>query len=826
MANHGDEPRTELSRASFEGNVAAVTRLLDSGVDYLEADASGRKALHWAVAQGHFQVVEKLLAHHQRETSSSPMKPVQVHTLTYSELQFVSLRIHPVVTPIELAAKVDDEAIFKLLLENLEPFTDTTVLLNGIWPPVSHRREGIPDSVDHRNLSDYHLAQNTSLPSRQAYENEGDWQKELLSFVLHLSIKDDKYVVADMALRLGADPGVGYGPTHVLPLHVAAWCCRDPAYVQLLLKHGANLEAKGRQNKETPLSIAVGAYNEKVVTALLNAGASPNPSIQGYSSLLSKACSLYSCGSWRAIEIPYVLPTIRALLEAGADINTHPGLMYYAAGAEGGAAIFKELVAWGGNLTAATSDGLCVARNLARRSSWGTEQEYQAILDIFRTAYNSLPDLRAALLVPDSDGEIRYSVLLEFGFHADEPMDRETFRSVVRGRIRDLVPGLLEVLAESAHVVPELTTSDLHFCMNALFDDHFRDQTSLTTEMAEDIVTILRILDQVGAIEPAMATTMLFDIVKQYREFGGEIQCVVEALLDLGASVARIPARNELGPYYDIFALAAIFGHERIISCLLRRFGHQNDGEETSHLALPCWLQKGDINSACLIHGNNINAVLHCLESTDILFKGSWDVFEDPLPVAVKRGDLEAVQKLISLGAYVNDWDGPYDDGSKPDKGGAVSWTVLHSAVVTGHGPIVEILLQANAAVNVISFTHPDWFSHFPYPSEMYPLHGATIHGDTAIIERLLAYGADVNATTRDTRETPLDFALSSRYLARGCRHQKVDGPRVAAAALLVKRGASVSGLAAKLGKKQGISGLLEVFSNNPGLWDTIVAGQ
>ncbi|KAH6908749.1 ankyrin repeat-containing domain protein [Coprinopsis sp. MPI-PUGE-AT-0042] len=827
MANHGDEPRTELSQASFEGNVAAVTRLLDSGVDYLEADASGRKALHWAVAQHHLQVVEKLLTHHERKTLSSPVKPAQIHTLTYAKLQLLSLRVYPAVSPLELAAQVDSALIFKVLLENLEPFIDTTVRLNGIWPPISHPPECIPGGTVHRDVLESDLSRNTSLPSRQLFENKGDWQKELLNFVLHIAIKDDKFAVADMALRLGADPGAGCGPSELLPLHVAASCCRDPSYIQLLLKHGANPEAKGRKNKETPLSIAVGAYNEKAVTALLNAGASPNASTPRYISLLYKACRGPSYGSWAAIEIPYVLSTIRALLEAGADVNATPYLMYHAAGTAGGAPIFKELLSWGGKVTETTSNGFCVASNLAQRSSWGTDQEYQAILDIFRTAYNSPSKLREALLAPTggAEEEIRYSIFLEFGLHVDTPMDCEIFLTSVRGRIRDLTPGLLEVLVESAHLVPQFTTADqLRFCLKALSQDHVHHKASLTAEMAENIVAILRCLDHVGAIDPAMATDMLFDIVKQNRAYGGEIEVVVEALLDVGA-IGAGDGFNDF--YYDIFALAAIFGHERLLSYLLRRFSCQNNGDEGSCFSLPRWLQESDIPSACLIQGNNVDAVLHCLKSSNLLFKDTLARARPdqcPLFAAVERGDLEAVQKLISLGAYVNKWDVPNSSARQPKDGFTVRWTALHSAVLVGNVPIVEILLQAKAAVNVSSLAHTGWFLHLPYssPIEVYPLHLAAIHGGPAIVERLLAYGANVNAIT-DDKETALDFALSSMP---DYRHQKVDGHRVAAAALLVERGASVSGLAAKLGKKLGINELLEVFSTNPGLWDTIVAGQ
>jgi Ankyrin repeats (3 copies) len=218
MTSTSYEPRTKLSQASFEGNLAGVNHLLDSDVDYLEVDESGRTALHWAVAGHHSAVVERLIAHHRDKSSSSPSKPIAIHTLTYEELKRLALSVRPRVTPIELAAQVDDKSIFKVLLEHIEPFADTTILLNGVWPPAPCA----PPPYDHEDiLSEQDLAQNTSIPSRHADGSGLDWQRELLVLILHLAIKDDRFAVAEMALRLGADPGAPYGKKELLALHVA-----------------------------------------------------------------------------------------------------------------------------------------------------------------------------------------------------------------------------------------------------------------------------------------------------------------------------------------------------------------------------------------------------------------------------------------------------------------------------------------------------------------------------------------------------------------------------------------------------------------------------
>ena len=83
--NQESERRTPLSQASFDGDLDLVNDLLKAGVDYLETDAYGRTALHWAVAQRHIDVVHALLSHHQPQNIHKT--PVPLCTLTYKELK-------------------------------------------------------------------------------------------------------------------------------------------------------------------------------------------------------------------------------------------------------------------------------------------------------------------------------------------------------------------------------------------------------------------------------------------------------------------------------------------------------------------------------------------------------------------------------------------------------------------------------------------------------------------------------------------------------------------------------------------------------------------
>ncbi|KAH6908780.1 hypothetical protein BKA70DRAFT_252204 [Coprinopsis sp. MPI-PUGE-AT-0042] len=190
-----------LSKASSEGDLDSVARLLDLGVDYLEADTSGRTALHWAVSQHHLEVVKKLLLHRRL---TGPPVPADSHTLTYTEIKRLMRRVRPITTPLELAAEAKDAAIFKALLEDLEDFYDTTVPFNSIWPPSS-----LPSPAHQGSdlgLMEEDFASNHSL-LRDLEEGADEVQrwKELTNVVLHLAVKDNKLAVVEMLLRLGAD---------------------------------------------------------------------------------------------------------------------------------------------------------------------------------------------------------------------------------------------------------------------------------------------------------------------------------------------------------------------------------------------------------------------------------------------------------------------------------------------------------------------------------------------------------------------------------------------------------------------------------------------
>ena len=104
---------------------------------------------------------------------------------------------------------------------------------------------------------------------------------------------------------------------------------------------------------------------------------------------------------------------------------------------------------------------------------------------------------------------------------------------------------------------------------------------------------------------------------------------------------------------------------------------------------------------------------------------------------AAKGGNLEQVNLAIS------DW------GNVNAKGGKLMATPLHYATVHGHTPVVERLLYKGADVGLTDANGET------------PLHDAATFGRVDAAGMLLAHEADVNALTPE-EETPLDYAIDA----------------------------------------------------------------
>jgi ankyrin repeat protein len=113
-----------------------------------------------------------------------------------------------------------------------------------------------------------------------------------------------------------------------------------------------------------------------------------------------------------------------------------------------------------------------------------------------------------------------------------------------------------------------------------------------------------------------------------------------------------------------------------------------------------------------------------------------------PLALAAFFGNLDVAAHLINQGANVN------LAATNPMK-----VAPLHAATASRHFAIVELLVANGADVNQPQ--HQGWR----------PLHAAAQHGDEAAVRLLLAHGARANVRS-DNRQTPLDLAMTHGHAA------------------------------------------------------------
>jgi uncharacterized protein len=157
---------------------------------------------------------------------------------------------------------------------------------------------------------------------------------------------------------------------------------------------------------------------------------------------------------------------------------------------------------------------------------------------------------------------------------------------------------------------------------------------------------------------------------------------------------------------------------------------------------------------------------------------------------AVKRGDVSAVRVLIAQKAPGNDVNAPDPDGSTP----------LHWAVQRDNVALVDVLLAAGANVKVATRYN------------ITPLSLACTNGNARIVDRLLKAGADPNATSEEGQTALMTASLTGKpdavrlLLETGANVNAVEPYKgqtalmwaasegnAAAAELLIARGADVN---------------------------------
>ncbi|KAH6906866.1 ankyrin repeat-containing domain protein [Coprinopsis sp. MPI-PUGE-AT-0042] len=235
------------------------------------------------------------------------------------------------------------------------------------------------------------------------------------------------------------------------------------------------------------------------------------------------------------------------------------------------------------------------------------------------------------------------------------------------------------------------------------------------------------------------------------------------------------------------------------------------------------WFCRETFRAMRVLHNSDADAVLACLNNvTSVLRQAPLHSTENPLTIAIQRGDAEAVRKLLLLGVDVHTKDKSL-----------CRLNPLHKAIDKGHEPIVRLLLQANASVKTRMQAMPllhgvgDQFNY----SNATALHLAVWKGDPSIVQALLEHGANIHARTgsdkaeapcnEGQRVTPLEIALCLDL--SGPRRLHPD--RLVIASMLLERGAIFTAFIARQWKRLKLNEVLEMFSGHEILWDTFVAG-
>jgi ankyrin repeat protein len=208
----------------------------------------------------------------------------------------------------------------------------------------------------------------------------------------------------------------------------------------------------------------------------------------------------------------------------------------------------------------------------------------------------------------------------------------------------------------------------------------------------------------------------------------------VKLLLERGADVN---ARTEAG-VTPLMIAARYRGNAEVVRLMLKKGARPNADKgvtvRNDASALFYALMAGDLQTAKALAeaGARMNDPMKVL--------GVF--YTKPLVYAVFVGDAAMVDYLIGKGASPNEED---VDGV----------TALEWAAIGNHADVVQVLLAWGAQVN-----HVDKFGMTPL------LYAASVDfGDTAVIEKLIAAGADLKAKNKQG-QTALDLANNYRYQA------------------------------------------------------------
>ena len=218
---------------------------------------------------------------------------------------------------------------------------------------------------------------------------------------------------------------------------------------------------------------------------------------------------------------------------------------------------------------------------------------------------------------------------------------------------------------------------------------------------------------------------------------------VIEMLLNAGANVS---AMNDSGETALSIVCKKQQADTNIVEMLLK-FG----ADPNTSFALYAACKNNDLETVRLLLAFGADANL--IKESDTNRKNMWLVSTDspviepsPLCIACKNGNIAMVSRLLQNGAAVTSAD---SDGNTP----------LHFAVERlgqranseEYDPIVTLLLQHNATVNVVSHGET-------------PLYVACMKGLAGVVKQLLDCRANVGLTTTKSNKYPLLIACEKNF--------------------------------------------------------------
>ncbi|KAJ7766257.1 ankyrin repeat-containing domain protein [Mycena metata] len=813
---------TPIFWASFNDDTEAVTSLLNHRADHLIRDIYSWTALQWAVSAGARNTVELLLGHHTQflaRRKEEPRKLVASLSVAEAQLQLQHAHRHRSIVPAEIAADVGDADLLDVLLQAMTVKASDSAAFNNGWkrahfdPPMSNiwrtlnKAEGIhgPDSTS-VSLSDRYYKPEVRDP--------GEWRSRLL----HVAIRDDKIIMVQLLLELGADPNnLIYGRP---ALHTAADRL-DHRLVDLILAAGGDpmlYDVRGR----TALHQAVMNGFEETAKALIRGGADVNaviqdslskkremgPDVSGFTPLMltsgfGREVSDYD-RDYRKADPTLPASLAYLLLRAGADATfldkSGRSALHHAVMAHD-LDLVKLLLDNGATIPGPDPHGYCIIHAFAQSKARGrSPEDLENLLDLLLqksppgaesmecqkvssldSPYSSVDrsDIKSGIQCPLSLAlhSRNWDIFTALLKHDAQLRTTQPLEQFLTQAIRQLQHGAVHFLLDhgaklerNGQVVGDLLWESNRLCVDECAREAFG--------------FILKDLIKAGAD----VNSALLSAVKRT-----EVPGVIQALLDVGADLYQI---DETG--IDFFMTSLIRENIATLSCLLENSAKKPHANGHWTQPVPFSLPDDIIAYLCVCLKQH-NLVLQRTKSNKSL-----------LQLAVQAGSARTVAHLIACGA-------------NPEEVDQHGWRPLHTAILGGHGAVIDVLLANGVDVHA---TTQKWPHQYPRPTALrvgdtwagQPLHLAAMTGDARVVGELLARGSDACASTgSDTHcfpghgPTALHIALAERPLDRG---------RLEIATMLIEDGANVRGIVSRLTVDDVV-----LFEGHEDLWDKLRAG-